>query len=146
MLEKIKNYQYTLPGLIRAFQDVRAIGLMAFLVVALLITWSGVKVIESNYNLQRSISKLQQENEIQKLANKNLELQNEFYNTEEYVDLEARKNFGRAAPGETVVVVPKAVALSYVSGADLQISDKSKTEKQKSNFAAWMDFLMHKEE
>jgi len=38
-----------------------------FTVIVLLISWSGVKSIQTNYGLQKQISKLQQENDVAKL-------------------------------------------------------------------------------
>lgn len=144
MLEKLKPHQEKLSSFVQAFQDVRAIGLVTFLVIALLITWSGVKVIETNYGLQRSIAQLRQEIEVQKLENRNLELQNEFYGTDEYLELEARKNFGLAAPGETVLVVPKHVALAQITPQKDGDPKKTSENQQRSNFDAWIDFFFHR--
>lgn len=148
MFDKIKNYEHHAVAVLKALQDVRTLGLLAFLVVALLISWSGVKVIETNYRLQKDIAKLEQENEVHKLENRNLELQNQYYNTDEYLELEARKNFGLAAPGETVLVVPKAVALKHVAPEPQEVKEPTKKPdkpKYQQNFDAWVDFLLHRQ-
>lgn len=146
MIDEIKNYRAKLPQLIHVFQDVRMLGLLAFLVIALMITWSGAKIIETNYTLQKDIATLQQQNAVRKLENRNLQLENQYYNTEEYLELEARKNFGLAAPGEKVIVVPKDVALRNTSPEPTAIAPKKeeKRSKQQQNFDAWMDFLLHR--
>lgn len=124
--------------------------MLFFLVAVLLISWSGVKVIETNYRLQRQISELEQQKDVQELANTNLKLQNEYFETDQYQELAARRNFGLAAPGETVWVVPKPVALSHT----VDLSDVERTETQKTkerppayqrNVQSWMNFLFHRD-
>lgn len=148
MFEKIKTYQQKILAEIHALQDVRVLGMLMFLAVALLISWSGIKVIETNYRLQKEIAQAQQKNEVRKLENRNLELENKYFETDEYLELEARKNFGLAAPGETVLVVPKQVAMKYVD--ESKISDESTEEKAdnrpawQKNMQAWMKFLFNR--
>ena len=131
-------------------QDMRVVGLLFFLVVVLLITWSGAKSIETNYGLQRQISKLEQETEVQKLANDNLRLGNAYFGTKTYLEIAARQNFGLAAPGEKVWVVPRKVALAHTINLPNEIENQSKIVKAKQpayqrNFQAWMDFLLHRQ-
>jgi cell division protein FtsB len=148
MLDKIKNYEHYAAAALKSLQDVRTLGLLMFLVVALLISWSGIKVIETNYGLQKNIAELSQQNDVNKLKNRNLELQNQYYKTNEYLELEARKNFGLAAPGETVLVVPKAVALKHTVAEPLSVKEPQKVEnkpKYQQNFDSWMDFLFHRQ-
>lgn len=144
MHDKIKYYQQKVWALMRNLQDVRTIGLIMFAVVAVLITWSGIKVVDTNYRLQQEIARLQQQNTVRGLENRNIGLQNEFYETDEYLELEARRNFGLAAPEETVFVVPKSVALSRVqmSSEDVQQDDsESSAAVPQSNFSLWLEFL-----
>lgn len=143
MLDKIKNFtKNDLPVMVR---DTRFLGLMVFLVIVLLLSWSGVKVIQSNYQLQKQISELSQKNTIAELQNKNLALQNEYYNTDQYLELSARQNFGLGAPGEKELIVPKDVALRYAPElpAD-QDPAAAKTEDTPfiiRNLREWRDFF-----
>lgn len=130
-------------------RDLRVFGLVVFVVVVLMISWSGVKTIETNYRLQKSIAKLKQQVDVAKLSNDNLKLQNQYYNTPQYLELTARENFGLAAPGEVLVNIPKQVALAHT--VDLPNVDKANAhaaESKKSvyqrNFEAWIDFLLHR--
>lgn len=149
MIEKIKNYERYLSAGLKSLQDVRTLGLLVFLVMALLISWSGVKVIETNYRLQKDASQFRQENAVQELENRNLELENQYYETEEYLELEARKNFGLAAPGETILVVPKEVALANTVPEPAEIKEpdvEPVKPKSQQNFDAWIDFFFHRSE
>lgn len=142
-LEKI--YDYVLQ-----FRDVRAVGLLFFLVIVLLISWSGVKVIDTNYRLQKQISEYQQQNQVRQLANTNIKLENQYFQTNQYLDISARQNFGLAAPGETVLNVSTAVALTHT--VDLQDTEQVQVTKTKAkqpsyqrNFQAWINFLLHRQ-
>jgi cell division protein FtsB len=148
MRDKIKKYEPKARELLTLIQDVRALGMIMFGVIALMITWSGVKVIETNYTLQRSISQLEQENAVRELENRNLELENQYFESDEYLELEARKNFGLAAPGETVWVVPKAVALRYTippeQSNEPAVVAKEELPTYRRNLNAWTDFLFYR--
>ena len=149
MFEKIKTYQTKIVQEARIFQDIRALGIAMFLVIALLISWSGIKVIETNYSLQKEIARMEQETDVRRLENRNLALENQYFETDEYLELEARKNFGLAASGETVLVVPKNVALKHTVPEDQEKitgiqKDKNKAKWQQ-NVDAWLNFLLHKQ-
>lgn len=142
-LEKVYDY-------ILQFRDVRAAGLLLFLVIVLLISWSGIKVIDTNYRLQKQIAQLQQEVKVQQLSNTNIKLQNDYFQTDQYLDVAARQNFGLAKPGETVLNVPQNVALAHT--VDLPDADQAETKKTQAkqpayqrNFQAWMNFLLHRQ-
>src|SRR3978361_671678 len=93
------EYTDRLSLFLRRLNDPRFVGQLIFVVVVLLISWSGVKNIQTNYNLQKQITALNQQNSLQKLRNDNLGLQNQYYNSNQYLELSARQNFGLAAPG-----------------------------------------------
>lgn len=148
MLEKIKKLQNN-PYLYQV-RDVRFTGLIIFGILVLLVSWSGINVIQTNYDLQRQISKLEQENTIKELENNNLKLSNQYYNTDQYLELAARRQFGKAAPGEKLMLVPKNVALAHTIdlGADKNRQADRPTSKKPAyqrNFEAWVRFFMHRQ-
>lgn len=150
MLEKIKKIQSS--KYIKALSDVRTLGMLVFGIIALLVTWSSIKVVQTNYDLQKQISAMQQQNYVQQLSNNNLKLENEYLNTNEYLELAARRHFNKAAPGETLVIVPKSVALAHSidvpapktkNQALTEVVEASGSSFQR-NFNAWLDFLFHR--
>jgi cell division protein FtsB len=148
MFEKLKRYQN--HPWVNQLKDVRVLGLLAFVVIVVLVSWSGVNVIQTNFNLEKQVSKLQQQNQVAQLENNNLKLQNEYYNTDTYVELTARKQFGKGAPGETEVIIPKSVALAHtVALPELGQKSTAKAVPAKStyqqNFEAWMNFFLHRQ-
>lgn len=149
MPEKLKPYIHNAVLFVRQLRDVRFAGQVLFVIIVLLISWSGVKAIDTNYGLQKQISALQQQNHVQQLENNNLQLQNEYYNTNQYLELSARQNFGLANPGETELIVPQDVADAYA----VQLpTTKSTTDKPSDklptyqrNFEDWVNFFLHRQ-
>jgi cell division protein FtsB len=128
--------------------DVRNIGLYIFSLIVLAIAWSGVRTVQTNYELQKKISGLHQQNGILKLENENTDLQNKYLGTDEYLDLAARQNLGLAAPGEKALIVPKDAAMKYADQSLIKTSSASqdssadKRSQLSKNLEAWRDFLL----
>jgi cell division protein FtsB len=159
MLSLFKNTQiyskFRSHRIVAQLHDVRSLGLIVFAAIALLVTWSGAKAIQSNYKLEQQISDLQQQDDLQQLENDNQQLKNQYYNTPQYLELAARQNFGLAAPGETELLVPKSVAMAYVKGLNKVTADASDTTNLSSeaskhqplyqrDLQAWVDFFLHR--
>ena len=144
MLKEKQIKKYT-NDFINRLNDVKFIGQLLFVVVVLLISWSGVKAIESNYNLQKQITALKQQNELQKLQNSNLQLENQYYNSNQYIELSARQNFGLADSNEKEVIVPTQVAIANTINlptTNYQSLTESKKSKLQNNFESWVNFLL----
>ncbi len=143
MLNKLR------PKNMKVITDTRVLGLVAFGVIAVLVSWSGVKSIQTNYELQKQISQLNQENAVKKLENTNMDLKNQYYKTDTFLELAARRQFGKSAPGETVVNVPKSVALANtievpkVNTKEPEAISHKPTYQQ--NLESWFKFFLHQE-
>lgn len=147
MLNKVKTHFNS--GKLQFLNDTKNLGLIAFGVIALLVSWSGVNSIQANYELQKQISELSQQNTVAELENTNLKLRNEYLKTDQYLELAARRQFGKAAPGETVVNVPKKVALANTVEPKNVAAKVATTEESKpfylKNLQAWVDFFLHRD-
>lgn len=134
---------------VQRLSDVRFAGQVLFVVLVLMISWSGIKTIETNYGLQKQISQLRQKNDLQRLENENLKLQNDYFNSPQYLELSARRNFGLAQSGEKEILVPKTVALKYTADiADPTAGARQVAVKQSAvqrNWQAWVDFFLHRD-
>jgi cell division protein FtsB len=130
----------------KKLSDGRNIVLYLFVFIVLAICWSTVKTIQTNYDLQKQISQLQQQNTVINLQNQNTTLQNKYYQTDAYLDLAARQDLGLAAPGEQVLLVSRATAMKYVNQTvakqlpSLGAQDHRPTYIK--NLDAWRDFLL----
>lgn len=147
MMQKIKRL--VPASLLLQLRDVRVLVFLVFGVLVVMATWSGIRVIETNYRLERQIARLQQEITVAELENSNVQLRNEYLNTDEYLELQARKQYSKGLPGETLVLIPKEVALEYVSSDDSVESDRVATVQAiqpkpwyQQNLEAWRDFLL----
>lgn len=147
MVEKIKKLK--LVRNIEKLGDVRVLGLIGFGVIAVLVTWSGVAAIQTNYALQRQIAELQQRNDLLDLQNQNQRFKNKYLETDQFQELAARRQFGLAAPGEKVLLISKKVALAHT--IDLPTTPKTdpqpaidKAPAYQRNFRSWIDFFLHR--
>jgi cell division protein FtsB len=130
-----------------SLRDIRNVGLLVFTIIVLLISWSGVKSIQTNYGLQKQIARLEQQNQVNTLEVNNLALQNQYYNTNQYLDISARQNLGLGLPGETELLIPKNVALAHTvkqPGTSAVVSEVPKLPTYQRNFQAWLNFLLHR--
>jgi cell division protein FtsB len=147
MFNKINSYYQRIPW--RSVRDPKNVGLIVFLIIVLLISWSGVKALQTNYNLQKQISLLKQQNDVDQLQNINQQLQNQYYGTNQYLNITAREEFGLGQPGETELIVPKAVAMAHLSPLTTTstTSPSANTNKPsyQKNFQAWIDFILHRQ-
>lgn len=142
----MKQNKNAIINFFREFNDTRIYGLLAFGVVAILVTWSGIKVVQTNYELEKKISVNKQRNAVEQLENQNLKLKNKYYESSQYLELSARRQFGKAAPGEKLYTVPENVALANTiepAKTTQQTTEKpvAKKSTHAQNFSDWMDFL-----
>jgi cell division protein FtsB len=144
---KLQPYLVMARAYLLTLRDVRNVGVLVFTVILLLITWSGIKAIQTNYGLQKQIAQLQQENDVQQLENGNLAFQNQYFATNQYKEITARQNLGLGAAGETELLVSKAVALQHTVRMPGTATAKTTVPDQpfwQKNFRAWIDFFLHR--
>ncbi len=144
---KIEPYKEKASQFAQRLGDIRFTGQIVFVVLVLLITWSGIKSIQTNYGLQKQISVLKQQNAVQQLQNNNLKLQNDYFNTDQYLELAARQNFGLASSGEKELVVPANVALAYTVDIPNKTAPAAADTKQpayQKNVESWVNFFLHR--
>lgn len=108
--------------------------LIAVMVLALSWTWSTIGALNRNYELEQELNQANLETDILELQNENLRLEQAYFQTDEYLELQSRSLLNRAWEGEHLVILPKAEG-SADSEPDQKVSD------DKSNLEKWMDFL-----
>lgn len=146
MFDKIRNSINNKA--VQQLLDPRNIALYIFSVIVLAIAWSGAKTVQNNYQLQKQIAELKQQNQLLALGNGNTFLQNEFYQSNTFLELSARQNLGLALPGEQELVIPKSTAMKYVNPSlevtksTIQPVPKDTRSKYVKNLEAWRDFLL----
>ena len=144
---KFEPYEAQLRTYIVSLRDIRNVGLLVFTVIVLLISWSGVKSIQANYGLQKQISQLQQQNDVQKLKNTNLALQNQYLGTSQYLEVMARQNLGLLTPGETELLISEDAALAHtVKQQKVTVASPAVPSRSfwQHNFQEWINFFLHR--
>lgn len=134
---------------IERFSDIRVIGLIAFGIVVLLVSWSILNVLEVNYQLEKERADVKQKNQIQKLQDDNLKLQNVYLQSNEYLELSARRQLNRALPGEKLYLIPRSVAMANTVNLpktkhQIEQEKKSRQSKYARNIEAWKTFFFHR--
>jgi cell division protein FtsB len=130
---------------LKYLSDVRVAGLLVFGVIVLLVSWSGLQVMQKNYELEKREARLRAENVNKKLENENLKLKNTYFETDHYLELASRRQFSKAAPGEKLFLVPREVAFdNTVEPAEEENSEQERVKpksKYQQNIDAWLDFM-----
>jgi cell division protein FtsB len=104
-----------------------ALGLLGiYLAVSLLST------IKRNYELQREIATVEENNKQLEQSNLELTYQIAYYQTDLYKDKAARAKLGLQAPNESVLILPKSEVAAATAGVK---------KPKRSNIAQWIDFL-----
>ena len=148
-MEKLRNLRE--HPRVKQLVDARNLGLYVFGIIVLSISWSGIKVIQTNYGLQKQIATLEQEVAIQQLENANMALRNQYYESDQFLELAARRQFGLGNPGETLLLVPKEVALAHSVPIPEELKKTTKKDVDlgkpgyQKNLEAWIDFFGHKQ-
>lgn len=146
MIEKIKS---SVLYIAQNITDVRVLGQVVFGFLVLLVSWSCVKAIQTNANLQKQIATMEQKVQVQKLETQNLELKNKYLETDQFLEISARRQFGKARPGETVWIVPKTVAQAHSVELAAQTKNNELTIETEQpfyekNLTAWRNFFFHR--
>jgi cell division protein FtsB len=103
--------------------------------------WSTIEAIQRNFKLQQQVDSLAQQIAVQELENKSQALQNQYYQSPEYLELSARERLNKAAPDEKLIMLP-ANTVQPISEEALQTAETP--IQSRSNFAQWMYFLFGK--
>lgn len=112
--------------------------------VALILTWNTFQAIRQNYALQRRVDELKVEIADLELNNAQLELDNQYYGTDAYLELAAREELGLVESGEKVYLEPNAVLEQLRKPVEIQrplLDEVDQDTGWRANVSAWTEFL-----
>lgn len=113
---------------------------VAFLIAASWV-WGSLQAMQRNFTLQRQVDDQRRLLELTQLQRDSLELQQRYYQTDEYRELAARDSLGLVLPGENVIILPpnspEVIESDKSAGATRVVSD----EPSASNLEQWLNFL-----
>jgi hypothetical protein len=123
--------------------EVLAFSVVAVVVVAVTINTSFV--IMQNYKLERSVRVLEQRVAVADIELETTKAQNDYYATDEYLDIAARKLLSKGVAGEKMIIIPREVALKEVPAEFRDQSrfsqDPAVLRRTESNYEKWLRFL-----
>ena len=108
------------------------------LLIAVGWVFGSLQVMQRNYMLQKELEDKSRQLIVSELDAYSAELEQKYFQTEEYKELAVRQRLGLGLPGESVLILAKDniddVIESNKSSASTRVSDVS-------NFDQWLDFL-----
>ena len=106
-------------------------------------TWGAISSVTRNWELENRVAERQKELEILQLEVEALELENQYYASEEYQEIAARAKQNKMQDGETLVYLPKnsEEAIAKHSTTETVVISTTTEEDTRSNFEQWMSFL-----
>lgn len=124
----MKHDFFTAPNMILVFA------------IALCVVWTyqSVVAMSRNWELSERLAAEKKELDLARVEVETMELENEYFKSDEYQELLARKYLDKMSPGEKMVVLPENTeeAKSRFQDAEVEIH-----EREYSNFEKWMMFL-----
>jgi hypothetical protein len=139
MKENIKKH-ITFENL-REHLSIHNLGMFIIAVVAVSVAWSSTKIIQRNYKLMKQITVLEQKVQLEKIQIENQKLMNDYYKTDTYLEIAARRQFNKALPGEKLMLVSRTLALQKVPGIAKDESSQEAKSNNLSNWQQWVRFL-----
>jgi cell division protein FtsB len=130
-----------MSGDIKKYLTLNNTVLIAALVLAGSWAIGSIGTLNHNYDLQRQVDQARLDNQLIELQNQNLRLEQAYFQTNEFLDLQARALLGKANPGEHLVLLPR------IASSPEQNNNSTPTETPtKSNLNQWTDFLFGRRE
>ena len=100
-------------------------------------TYGSIMAMTRNWTLSEQIASKERELQRLQLEVETLELENQYYASEEYKELAARAKGGKKLPGETMILLPANSDYARTKHA----SDNIVISSEPSNISRWLSFL-----
>jgi cell division protein FtsB len=102
--------------------------------------WGSIGVMQRNYRLQQDLDAKTQQLKLTELETLSAQLEQKYYQSDEYKELAVRTRLGLANPGERVIILPPnsqaAKAGDQAASASQQVAAVAP-----GNFQQWVNFL-----
>ena len=115
--------------------------LLAAIIMCLTWTFQSIKAMSRNWELNDRLNTEQKALDYLKVEIETAELENEYYRTDEYQELAARRFLEKQLPGEKMVVLPENTEVAKNKHLKESVATEIE-EKDYSNFEKWMMFLL----
>ena len=120
------------------FFTIENVVLISAIALCLMWTYQSIAAMSRNWELSETLTAEKKELELLSLEVETAELENEYYKTDEYQELLARKYLDKKMPGENMVVMPEN---SENAKNKHRIEKVERDDVNYSNFEKWMKYL-----
>lgn len=104
-------------------------------------TWGSISAMTRNWTLSQELIERERQKALLELEVETLELENEYYHSNEYKELSARKYQNKKLPGETMIYLPVNSEAAKAKHDNINNTDSAVDTPQLANFEQWMAFL-----
>ena len=104
-------------------------------IVCLAMACNSIAATTRNWELSENLTKERQRLELVSVEVEAQELENEYYQTDEYQELMARSLLDKKLPGENMVVMPENSEAAKTKHQEVEVEP---VQKEYSNFEKWM--------
>lgn len=108
------------------------------LVISLGWIWGTVQTLQKNFTYQQQVDVLTENVELEALRNENLEFQQQYYRSDEYLELSARQRLGKANPGEKLIILPDSREIIDTTAPGIESAPAA---VKASNLSQWVEFF-----
>ena len=127
----------------RDFLTVENVVLVLAIILCLVWTYQSIAAMSRNWVLSERLTAERKELELVSLEVEAAELANEYYKTDEYQELMARRNLDKKLNGENMVVMPENSEVAKTKHKN-EVKVVATEEPVYSNFEKWMMYLFPK--
>ncbi len=135
MKDSVRRTKFKLK---RDFFTLENVVLSLAIILCLVWTYQSVAAMSRNWKLSETLITEKKELELLNIEVEATELENEYYKTEEYQELMARKLLDKKLSGENMVVMPDNTEIAKEKHKTEKVE---KVEKEYSNFEKWVMYL-----
>lgn len=96
-----------------------------------------ISATSKTWSLQTKLNALLAQEDLTKIEVEKLKLEQQYYQTDEYQELMARKKLGKMAVGETMVILEP----NSKTASEKYLNDNDSQKQERSNFAQWLDLI-----
>ena len=119
------------------FLTIHNIATAAAIILGLVFTYNAITATARNWQLEQKLKERKLESAKLELEVDTLKYQKQYYNTDEYLEIMARKKQNKMLEGETMVVLPDNTEKAKNKYSEFETGNSQK----RSNFEEWLDFL-----
>ncbi len=140
-MKKINIRRFTYQLRHKYFTLNNAVIALAFAIAAGWV-WGSLGVMERNYSLQKEVDDKQRQLLVAQLDTEKAQLQQRYYQTNEYQELAVRQRLGLVTPGEKVLILPANSAAAVAADTTTPATQSTTVDVAPiGNFQQWMNFL-----